>query len=186
MKKKNITATLVLALVLVLTAALAACSTDSPQTAQNQQGGGGARNTYGSQGASGPVTDLTSVDADDNASINPGDMQSNLVVTGELTQDEVNSLLFMREEEKLAHDVYLELYEEWGLRIFQNIANSEQTHTEAVRTLLEAYDIDDPAEGAAVGVFINPDLQDLYDQLTAQGRQSLQDALLVGAAIEEI
>jgi hypothetical protein len=113
-------------------------------------------------------------------------MQSNLVVTGELTQDEVNSLLFMREEEKLAHDVYLELYEEWGLRIFQNIANSEQTHTEAVRTLLEAYDIDDPAEGAAVGVFINPDLQDLYDQLTAQGRQSLQDALLVGAAIEEI
>jgi hypothetical protein len=113
-------------------------------------------------------------------------MQSNLVVTGELTQDEVNSLLFMREEEKLARDVYLALYEEWGLRIFQNIADSEQTHTEAVAALLEAYGLDDPADGEAPGVFTNPDLQDLYNQLTAQGRQSLQDALLVGAAIEEI
>ena len=186
MKKKNITVTLVLALVLVLTAGLAACSPDTSQTGQAQRGGNGAQNSHGSQGESAPVTDLTAVDADGNTSINPGDVQANLVVTGELSQDEIDSLLFMREEEKLAHDVYIALYEQWGLRIFQNIANSEQAHTEAVKTLLEAYGLDDPAAGTATGVFINPDLQDLYDQLTVQGSQSLGDALLVGAAIEEI
>lgn len=104
----------------------------------------------------------------------------------ELTEAEVNGLLFMREEEKLAHDVYLTLYEAWGLPLFQNIAGSEQSHGEAVLHLLEVYGIDDPAEGNALGEFANPDLQALYDDLVAWGRDSLADALKVGGAIEEI
>ena len=35
---------------------------------------------------------------------------------------EVEALQYMREEEKLARDVYLALYEEWQLPIFQTIA----------------------------------------------------------------
>jgi hypothetical protein len=100
--------------------------------------------------------------------------------------DEIEGLLFMREEEKLARDVYLTLYDQWNLSIFKNIAASESAHMDAILTLLERYGIDDPAAGKDVGEFTNPDLQTLYDQLVAQGSQSLSDALKVGAAIEEI
>jgi len=92
----------------------------------------------------------------------------------------------MREEEKLAKDVYLGLYDLWGLNIFQNIAGSEQTHTEAVKNLLDLFNIEDPADTSPTGVFANQDLQKLYDDLMAVGAQSLGDALKVGTAIEEI
>jgi hypothetical protein len=92
----------------------------------------------------------------------------------------------MREEEKLARDVYLTLYEQWGMPIFENIARSEATHMEAIKSLLDRYGLPDPVEGKAVGEFADQMLQELYDQLVEQGRQSLSDALRVGAAIEEI
>lgn len=101
-----------------------------------------------------------------------------------LTQEEIDGLLWMREEEKLARDVYSTLYETYGLQIFQNIANSEQMHMDAVLSLLEKYGIEDPAVDE-VGVFTNPELQALYDQLIAMGSQSIEDALKVGALIEE-
>ena len=104
---------------------------------------------------------------------------------GELSAAETEALLYMREEEKLAHDVYIALYDQWGIQSFNNIADSEQAHTEAVKALLDRYGVDDPA-AAQAGVFTNPDLQALYDQLLARGSQSLVDALKVGAAIEEI
>ena len=49
----------------------------------------------------------------------------------ELNNVEAEGLLFMREEEKLAQDVYLTLFEEWSVTTFRNISNSEQTHTDA-------------------------------------------------------
>lgn len=103
-----------------------------------------------------------------------------------LTQAELDSLVFMREEEKLARDVYLALYDIWQLPLFQNIANSEQTHTDSVVNLLVSFNIPDPADNSPAGVFVNEDLQSLYDELTVLGGQSLADALKVGAAIEEI
>jgi hypothetical protein len=128
----------------------------------------------------------------------PTDTQTNLpIVTAddrpetnsagnELTDDEIAGLIFMREEEKLAKDVYLGLYDLWGLSIFQNIAGSEQTHTDAVKRLLDTFGIEDPADTSPTGVFANQDLQTLYDDLMALGAQSMGDALLVGGAIEEI
>lgn len=107
------------------------------------------------------------------------------VVSGELTAEEAAGLLFMREEEKLARDVYLALYEMWNVRIFDNIASSESKHMDAVKVLLDNYGLEDPAMGAP-GVFTNADLQALYDELVETGAQSLEDALMVGAAIEEI
>jgi hypothetical protein len=103
-----------------------------------------------------------------------------------LSNSEIADLLFMREEEKLAHDVYLALYDVWGMNLFQNIAASEQTHTDSVLALLNNYGLTDPVGDNARGVFVDPDLQALYDQLVASGSQSLADALRVGAAIEEI
>lgn len=104
----------------------------------------------------------------------------------ELSDAETAGLLLMREEEKLAHDIYLTLYDLWGQAVFQNIAGSEATHTDAVLTLLERYGIADPVGNNAPGVFTNPELQALYDDLAAQGSESLVAALRVGAAVEEI
>jgi hypothetical protein len=107
------------------------------------------------------------------------------VQQGALSEIEADAILYMREEEKLAHDVYVTLYDLWQLPVFQNIANSEQTHMEAVKTLIDRYGLPDPAS-TEVGVFTDQTLQGLYDQLVMQGSQSLVEALKVGAAIEEI
>ena len=105
---------------------------------------------------------------------------------GTLTEDEAAGLLFMCEEEKLAHDVYMALYEQWGQPIFKNIVASEQVHTDTVKLLLDKYEIPDPAEVSALGQFSDQDLQALYDQLVEIGSASLADALMVGTAVEEI
>jgi hypothetical protein len=99
---------------------------------------------------------------------------------------EIAGLEWMVEEEKLAHDVYIALYEIWGQKIFQNIADSETQHVEAVRNLLTAYGLADPSAGLSAGQFSEAELQTLYDSLMAQGNQSLIEALYVGATIEEI
>ena len=56
-----------------------------------------------------------------------------------LSQEEINGLIHMRIEEKLARDVYTVLGERWNARVFLNIKLSEQTHMEAVRRLLNKY-----------------------------------------------
>lgn len=103
----------------------------------------------------------------------------------ELNQSEIDALLYMREEEKLAHDVYLTLYEKWNLAIFNNIARSEQKHMDAVKILLDRYNLEDPIVGE-IGDFENQTLQELYDELVLTGSESVQNALSVGGAIEEI
>ena len=104
---------------------------------------------------------------------------------GSLTAEEISALNYMREEEKLARDVYTELYEKWGQQIFLNISQSEQNHMNSVLELLDGYGLPDPASSEA-GKFSDPKLQELYTELVAAGVNSLPDALKVGAAIEEI
>lgn len=104
----------------------------------------------------------------------------------EASADEIAGLVYMREEEKLARDVNLALYEIWGLPVFQNIAGSEQAHMDSVLMLLEQYGASDPAAGKGQGEFDNPVFQSLYEDLIAQGSQSQIEALLVGAAIEDL
>jgi hypothetical protein len=106
--------------------------------------------------------------------------------TESISDIERTDLLFTREEEKLARDVYLTLYEQWNLRIFSNIAQSEQTHTEAVRDLLVKYQIPDPVTDDTTGVFVDPELQSLYSTLVSKGLTSEVDALEVGMMIEEM
>ncbi len=102
-----------------------------------------------------------------------------------LTEAEVADLLLMREEEKLARDVYLTMFDEYDLRIFTNISKAEQQHMDAVLGLLNTYGLADPAQNK-IGVFTNTELQELYDTLVATGLQSKLDALRVGALIEEV
>jgi len=102
-----------------------------------------------------------------------------------LSPQEVKDLLYMREEEKLARDVYLTLYDRWNLPIFRNIARSEQMHMNIMGALIRKYDLEDPVINE-VGVFRNKHLQELYNKLVKQGEKSLIDALKVGALIEEV
>jgi hypothetical protein len=102
-----------------------------------------------------------------------------------LSQEEADALVYMVEEEKLARDVYNFLYATWGSSTFQTIAASEQTHMDSIKNLLAVYGLTDPSSSQA-GVFTNPDLQALYEQLVARGSQSLAEAFKTGGAIEEI
>jgi hypothetical protein len=102
-----------------------------------------------------------------------------------LTDDEKYWLNYMREEEKLARDVYLSLGSRWNLPIFSNIAQSEQVHMDSVKTLLDRYGLPDPAAGKAQGEFTDPVLQKLHDDLIAQGSVSQVEALKAGVLIEE-
>ena len=99
---------------------------------------------------------------------------------------EIEDLLWVRQEEKLAHDVYVTLYDQWQLTVFDNISRAEAQHTEAIASLLDRYGVDDPAAGLEVGVFSNPEIQQLYEELVERGSGSMVEALEVGAYIEEM
>ncbi len=116
---------------------------------------------------------------------NPGvDLEGGEIT--ELTQEEINGLLLMVEEEKLARDVYLDLYDKWQLPIFKNIAASEQTHTDAVMRLIDAYGVEDSAISSERGIFVNAELGELYANLVTQGSELLLSALIVGATVEDL
>lgn len=101
-----------------------------------------------------------------------------------LTAKEASSILFMKQEEKLARDVYQVLAAKWDHVTFKNIAVSEQRHMDAVGNLIKRYNLTD-ATPAEAGKFTYPELQSLYDELIALGNHSLEDALAVGVLIEE-
>lgn len=123
------------------------------------------------------------------ADIEPGtDITSQINAFPEetLNEDEIRSLQFMREEEKLARDVYLTLYDKWKVNIFLNISSSEQTHADAVLALLNKYSLKDPVGNNAPGVFTDSTLQNLYMQLVTLGSASLLEAYKVGTTIEDL
>jgi len=114
-----------------------------------------------------------------------GSLSAATALVEALSAEEIAGLLFMREEEKLAHDVYVALFAKWGHNVFDQISLSESEHTEAVRLRIVAHGLEDPAASNPPGVFENDDLQALYNQLVAMGQPSLIEALKVGCLIEE-
>jgi len=104
----------------------------------------------------------------------------------QLNELEISGLIFMREEEKLARDVYLKLYEKYPLRPLNNISRSEQVHMDAIKYLLDRHNIEDPVGENINGVFESDSLQQMYNDLILQGAESDIEALKVGCAIEEI
>jgi hypothetical protein len=118
---------------------------------------------------------------------NPGGLAQVLaeLPSEELSEVESADLLFMREEEKLARDVYITLNDKWGMRVFENISQAEQKHMDAVLVLIDKYGLVDPVGENPRGAFVNEELQTLHDTLVARGSESLVAALEVGALIEE-
>lgn len=115
------------------------------------------------------------------------DNSSILVEAGfDLSQEEIDGIIHMRLEEKLARDVYTTLGNTWNYKVFLNIRTAEQTHMEAVKRLLVKYGIEDPVTNDEVGVFSDSQVQALYDQYVLQGSVSAYEAFIVGKTIEEL
>jgi hypothetical protein len=105
--------------------------------------------------------------------------------TSALTEKEKYWLTFLREEEKMARDVYQYLGNKWDSQFLKDLVESEQRHMDALEPLLHNHGIPDPVAGNGPGVFANSDLQKLYNELTVQGSVSLVEALKAGVHIEE-
>lgn len=103
-----------------------------------------------------------------------------------LSSEEAEHLIFMREEEKVARDLYLALYEQWKAPVFSSLSNSEQKHMDILSMRVAAHDLVDPVVDDTVGSFTNAVLANVYTDLVAKGLLSLRDALYVGALIEEV
>jgi hypothetical protein len=101
-------------------------------------------------------------------------------------KSEAEALTYMREEEKLAHDVYVKLYARWGTQVFGNISQSELRHMDALKSLLDRYTIADPVVSMELGAFKSDSLKTLYKDLIAKGESSLQNAWQVGATVEDL
>lgn len=109
-----------------------------------------------------------------------------IIETGNaLSVQEVEDLQYMKEEEKLARDVYLFSYELYGQMLFKNISNSEQSHMNHVSVIMKKYNVEDVSLEER-GQFSNLILQELYDDLVDQSSGSVEDALIVGATIEDL
>ncbi|MZE76279.1 ferritin-like domain-containing protein [Streptomyces xinghaiensis] len=103
---------------------------------------------------------------------------------GTLTEAQKKTLAWAAEEEKLAHDLYTAFGDKYDIRVFDRIAQSETNHLEAVRTLLDRYDVADPTTGKAAGEFTDKTVQATYDRLLAQGEKNDDGALKAGVTVE--
>ena len=103
-----------------------------------------------------------------------------------LTTTQKAQLKYLIEEEKLARDVYTYLAGKVTTRKFSNIARSEQTHMNYVASLLAKYKQTNPTTGKAAGVFVNKDIQALYNTLTAEGAAGQLQAFAVGVKVEQV
>ncbi|NVK05886.1 MAG: DUF2202 domain-containing protein [Flavobacteriia bacterium] len=103
-----------------------------------------------------------------------------------LSNEEVDAIYQMREEEKLARDLYATAADTFGLFIFNNISASEQKHMRAMWALIEKYDLNDPVVDDSRGAFSTTEFQQLYSELLPSFSTHLDSALLKGSFIEEL
>jgi hypothetical protein len=111
-------------------------------------------------------------------------LSANQIVPGDVTETDIEHLLYMLEEEKLAHDVYVYFNGKFNKRVFQNISKSEAVHQKAIIYLINLFGVEAP-DSKPAGEFHNPELQALYTKLITEA-ETLEDALKAGALIEEV
>ena len=103
-----------------------------------------------------------------------------------LTPNEIQWLIYIREEEKMARDLYIGMYNSWGLSIFKSISEEEQEHINAMLELFKMYSIVDPLAGDVPRNYTNQHIANLHTSLLTQGMQSNKDGLKACALQEEI
>lgn len=101
----------------------------------------------------------------------------------ELTVRDVDDLNYLYDEERLAHDIYIELADKWELSIFENIAKSEKRHFEYLLVIYEKYGI--PVPKTFDGFYNYPELNIMYDRFFEGGTMTLESSLTLAANFEE-
>jgi hypothetical protein len=201
MQKKTIvtsaitTAAVIAALIATPTLAAVARSSDAPEAGQSMhtsqpyaQGEGkhGGQSNHGSMGQGGTGREMGQDSRGQKMGGGTGGgVGLTDVASGTLTDDQKAELAAMAEEEKLAHDLYVAFDAQYDALVFTNIAKAETKHLDAVRTLLERYELTDPTVGLEAGEFLTDDIQDIYDTLLAEGSVSLDAAMAAGRTVEE-
>jgi len=128
---------------------------------------------------------ILAVSGDGTTSVIEANLKSALIETSDLTDSELASLLKMKEEEKLARDVYTVLAQKWGSQVFTNITKAENNHLNAIVLLLTNYGSTETAIGET-GVFADASVQTLYNDLVAKASVSIEEAYKTGALIEDM
>ncbi len=128
---------------------------------------------------------VLSVSADGTTAVIEANLKSALIETSGLTDSELASLLKMKQEEKLARDVYSVLSQKWGSQVFSNISKAEDNHLNAITLLLTNYGSTEITIGEA-GVFADAAVQTLYNDLVTKANVSIEEAFKTGALIEEM
>jgi hypothetical protein len=102
------------------------------------------------------------------------------------TSRAAQTLLFGREEERMARDLYRAFAAKYPTAItFSHIAMSEQRHLDAMNALLASAGVPEPAATLTAGKYADPTIQALYDTWLAQGSASVDAAYQVGVALEK-
>ncbi|MCX8207193.1 MAG: DUF2202 domain-containing protein [Methanothrix sp.] len=104
-------------------------------------------------------------------------------ISKKLTDNDVEWMLFIWNEEKAARDLYESLYERTGLTIFLDLVRSEQSHMDQIEALMDRYGVETPA--LERGALENQTLQSVHDDLLSKA-SSDHDALRAAATFEEI
>lgn len=96
-------------------------------------------------------------------------------------------VLYLLEQEKLAHDVYRSLDTMWVTDIFNRVANEEYQHVGKLSAVAAEFMINVPNHfnEYPMGQFIDTKLRRLYGELMAAANFSLEDAYRACAALEE-
>jgi len=96
-----------------------------------------------------------------------------------------NSLAYMYDEERLAKEVYLAIYQRQPVQQLSKIASkAEGKHIDAVKDLAQRYGVATPYQQA--GRYRSSHIQSLYNELYAKGIRSQKDALEVGCIVEVV
>jgi hypothetical protein len=110
-----------------------------------------------------------------------------LKIYSQLSDAEVNGILSLREEEKVAYDVYTVMFEKYESKVFKKIAENEKEHMNKIKELIDQFNLTDPIAGTEdqKGVFSNKKMQTMYDEMILGGNYGLLDALRAAARFEE-
>lgn len=105
-----------------------------------------------------------------------------------ITDSEKAAIIFVVQEEKVAHDFYAAMYELHGITPFRSISKSEGLHMDKAKNLIDHFGIEDPNTEYydTPGKFKTLKFQAMYDDLVRGGSKSIQDALIESAKFEEL
>lgn len=104
---------------------------------------------------------------------------------GTLSTELKNELIYLAEEEKVAHDLYVLAYDKWGIETFSNISGAETRHFNIMNKTLALYGLPSETSMGKAGVFEDTELQAAYDKLAKRIKSSKSAAVAVGVLAEK-